>query len=419
MRAKRHHRGDFSRAAPFGWSKSNGATPLYRRFPTLDEQRGSEPALLRHLDRVEAARERPDQRHLSLLGVDLAETTAAPPSFLEDRAISPWSVVHTPGDRRARYRTVPRRSTVAWTDEFRANGRTYVLTEELLVVPKDRLVRLEPSSFAGLQLQAGPKLPVAFIRGRDRHRYRWQPVLATRPEPRPSALLAEAPVAAIFERAIYAVRLAAARSHAPQHFVSTGQMWARLTWVSLTGNSRVDRGVRYLEVADGDWIRADEAAVVERREPRGVPAGEKWIDVSIANGTLVAYEGHRPVFATLISPGANGYKRVDGKPAKWTTPTGTFRIEWKHLSTTMSPDPDRMSYHLAEVPFTQFFHLPFALHAAYWHDRFGEPKSGGCVNLSVADSRWLFQWTEPRVPAGWHAVRSGGDRGPGTWVQVR
>ena len=54
-----------------------------------------------------------------------------------------------------------------------------------------------------------------------------------------------------------------------------------------------------------------------------------------------------------------------------------------------------------------------ALHAAYWHDRFGEPKSGGCVNLSVRDAKWLFSWTEPQVPDGWHSVRSGDDRGLG------
>ncbi|MBI3205748.1 MAG: L,D-transpeptidase [Myxococcales bacterium] len=47
-------------------------------------------------------------------------------------------------------------------------------------------------------------------------------------------------------------------------------------------------------------------------------------------------------------------------------------------------------------------HMPFALHAAYWHDRFGEPKSGGCVNLSVRDAKWLFDWTAPHVPETWH-----------------
>ena len=63
--------------------------------------------------------------------------------------------------------------------------------------------------------------------------------------------------------------------------------------------------------------------------------------------------------------------------------------------------------------------MPFALHAAYWHDRFGEPKSGGCVNLSPRDAKWLFEWTEPSVPAAWHGVRSGDARGLGTLVRVR
>jgi len=76
-------------------------------------------------------------------------------------------------------------------------------------------------------------------------------------------------------------------------------------------------------------------------------------------------------------------------------------------------------YYLSEVPYTQFFHMPFALHSAYWHDRFGEPKSGGCVNLSPKDAKWLFDWTLPHVPATWHSVRSGDSRGMGTWVRVR
>ena len=418
MRAKRHHRGDFSRPVPFAWGRSFGATPRYRRLPTESEQRGTEPLLVRHLERVRLARDSSNRQHRSLLGVDLGRPKSPIPSFLLDRALSPWSIVHTPGDLRAGYDLVPRRSTVAWTDEFFAEGRSWVLTDDLLVVPKDRLERLEPSRFSGRLLDAHESLPFAFVRGGDRQKYRLVPVVSDAPAPPPAKDLLESPFAALVERAARAVLLAAARSHAPVRLTATGDSWSRLSWVSLTGQVRVERGERFLEVGGGDWIRARDAAIVEYRHPRSIPAGEKWIDVSIANGTLVAYEGERPVFATLISPGANGYRRVDGKPARWTTPPGTFRIEWKHLSTTMSPDPERESFYLSQVPYTQFFHLPFALHAVYWHDRFGEPKSGGCVNLSVSDARWLFFWTEPAGPDGWHAVRSGGDRGSGTWVHV-
>jgi hypothetical protein len=57
------------------------------------------------------------------------------------------------------------------------------------------------------------------------------------------------------------------------------------------------------------------------------------------------------------------------------------------------------------VPWTQNFSGPHALHGAYWHDDWGKLKSGGCVNVSPIDGMWLYEWTEPEVPKGWHGVR--------------
>ena len=48
---------------------------------------------------------------------------------------------------------------------------------------------------------------------------------------------------------------------------------------------------------------------------------------------------------------------------------------------------------------------PYALHTAYWHDDWGDAVSGGCVNLAPLDARYLFDFSEPRLPNGWHAVR--------------
>jgi hypothetical protein len=313
---------------------------------------------------------------------------------LSAHAVSPWADVHTPNDRRARLRFVPARSTVAVTGEFAFGDRTFLLTSDLLVVPKDRVTELEPSEFSGVHLDGErARLPLAFVRG----------------EPKPKFRFIQESV------------VPAAIGDAAGRFEATGESWPRLGWMGLTGRERTKRGTRYLETTGRDWIRAEDATVVAAQPPQGfeLAGGEKWIDVSVFRGTLVAYEGTRAVFATLISPGANGYKRIDGELARFTTPTGTFRLEWKHRSTTMTPDPERRGYTLAEVPYTQFFHMPFALHAAYWHDRFGEPKSGGCVNLSPRDAQWLFAWTDPVVPSAWHGVRSGGARGPGTWVRIR
>ncbi len=149
--------------------------------------------------------------------------------------------------------------------------------------------------------------------------------------------------------------------------------------------------------------RGDVRVARLRKRPDGVPPGARWIHFALSEQTLVAYEGDRPVYATLISSGKKPHN----------TPTGLYRIYAKHRSVTMrGPDPDKGWYYIEEVPWTQFYHHGFAVHGAYWHDRFGHTKSHGCTNLAPADARWLFQWTRPRLPTGWHAKMEV----KGTWV---
>jgi hypothetical protein len=64
-----------------------------------------------------------------------------------------------------------------------------------------------------------------------------------------------------------------------------------------------------------------------------------------------------------------------------------------------------------------YFEQSFALHGAFWHTGFGAVHSHGCVNLSPPDARFLYFWSEPRVPAGWHAAYAG-PQAPGTRVFV-
>jgi hypothetical protein len=79
---------------------------------------------------------------------------------------------------------------------------------------------------------------------------------------------------------------------------------------------------------------------------------------------------------------------------------------------------DQPSYSVATVPWTQFYKKDFALHTAYWHDRFGTPRSHGCVNLSPADARFLYFWSEPSVPPGWSMAHGVTER-PGSLIRVR
>jgi hypothetical protein len=145
------------------------------------------------------------------------------------------------------------------------------------------------------------------------------------------------------------------------------------------------------------------AAHVTRPRPAPPPddlkPGERWIDVDLERQTLVAYEGARPVFATLVSTGK--------RRRKTTTPRGEFRIWVKLLSSDMRdrerPELQRR-YGLQAVPWVQYFEGSYGLHAAFWHERFGQPMSQGCVNLSPADARTLFHFTRPKLPQGWEAI---------------
>jgi hypothetical protein len=170
----------------------------------------------------------------------------------------------------------------------------------------------------------------------------------------------------------------------------------------LTGrNKGGERGL--LETTEGAWLAAESLVIAQRREdPDGFArSGRKWIDVSIKRQLLVAYEGMRPVFATLVSTGRG---ELGDPETTLSTIRGRFMIHSKHVSGTMDGDEGSESFDLRDVPYIQYFHEGFALHGAYWHDEFGKPRSHGCVNLAPADAAWLFEWTDPVVPPDWHGA---------------
>ena len=77
------------------------------------------------------------------------------------------------------------------------------------------------------------------------------------------------------------------------------------------------------------------------------------------------------------------------------------------ITSTMSNlggDVESDRYRIEDVPYTQYFDQGIALHAAFWHERFGQLVSHGCVNLAPIDAQRVFQLLWPVVPAGWHGV---------------
>lgn len=114
-----------------------------------------------------------------------------------------------------------------------------------------------------------------------------------------------------------------------------------------------------------------------------VAEGERWIDVNLTTQQLTAYEGGNIIYTTLVSSGLSTHPTV----------TGQFRIWLRYESQTMNGYLLGYDYYLEDVPYVMYFYNDYALHGAYWHNNFGTPMSHGCVNLSISDAEWVFNFT--------------------------
>jgi lipoprotein-anchoring transpeptidase ErfK/SrfK len=181
---------------------------------------------------------------------------------------------------------------------------------------------------------------------------------------------------------------------------------------------------------NGAWLSSVDVRVARPAPlPKGVAAGEKWIDVDTGEQIVTAYEGEIPVYITMVSSGRFGSPTVKGEYRIWSkiaaiamdnTDDEKEDDEEEEAtdtdSDTAEEEPHLFSLH--DVPWTEFFKDSYALHGVYWHDAFGNRRSHGCVNLSPKDAAWFYNWTEPAIPNGFWAVYSTKNY-PGTLVRIR
>lgn len=371
-------------AYPYGYAYSLGA-PMYGRIPSPEEQQTAERFLKPVAQLPDTPR--PSAGHEELASRDVALTPAEPPPFASLDRDAPRMRGYDPGLIR---KQAPEGALLSFSRAFESSGRTFLMTTDLTFVPADRVRLFRPSQFRGVHIGKGIELPFAWTRGAARTKY---------------------------------------REDAEGKLVATDQAWPPRTAVPLTGASRRQGAHEYLETREpGLYLRDADASVIDGqgRPPFAAGPKEKWIEVSIGKGTLTLYEGTQAVFSTLASPGAGGAppsaRMTNEQLVKGShTPTGVYRITYKTRATTMTPErvPNPKKYWIADVPHTLYFRQPFAIHAAYWHEDFGQPKSAGCVNLSPLDAAHVFGWADPQVPPEWSGASSHALHGLGTRLVIR
>jgi hypothetical protein len=254
------------------------------------------------------------------------------------------------------------------------NERLALLTSGKFVKASD-LEAAEPSAFAGVELDGKAELPVGFV----------------------------------VKRGVRSFKLDGDDAKIADDL----DVHQRL---SLTGRFRSAHGEKFWALEKNRWVRNKDVTVVQARSifPDFAVEGQKWLDVSVVMGTVVAYEGKRPFFVTLLSVGRtlenakpveapqNGEVPVISAPtAAWGL--GTFEVRAKHV-TLVDADPfaARESHQLLDLPWAFELSSGRMGYAAYWHDRFGVEHGPGALELAPADAVRLWQWITPSVPEGWH-----------------
>jgi hypothetical protein len=260
--------------------------------------------------------------------------------------------------------------TVKKVGEVTHGGRLYWRTAAGALIPASSIALDQPSGFAGVTLGTDTQLPLAWAQ-------------AARTLGAPVALRARAEA-----KAAVAGRLAPRTVVAPE---------------------AEENGFVRVGGAPERWVAASDLHIARPSEPPDDLEGDgKWIDVDLDQQVLVAYRGRRPLYATLVST---------GNP-KFPTKSGVYRVWLKLDEADMSGQMgDEEAYSVGSVPWTMFFAKDLAFHTAYWHDRFGEARSHGCVNLAPRDARWLWEWAEPDMPPGWSAAHGVFER-PGTLIKI-
>jgi lipoprotein-anchoring transpeptidase ErfK/SrfK len=138
-----------------------------------------------------------------------------------------------------------------------------------------------------------------------------------------------------------------------------------------------------------------------------VPAQDKFIHVSLNEQMVRAFEGDKLVLLARASTGTQAHA----------TPDGAFQTFHKRATRHMTGgDIAAAGYDLPGVPWVLFItSYGISLHGTYWHNDYGKPHSHGCINLTPEDSKWLYRWTMPSVPASRRYLYLPGE---GTLVQI-
>ena len=160
----------------------------------------------------------------------------------------------------------------------------------------------------------------------------------------------------------------------------------------IIGSVRGDDGAIWYQTSDFYYVPSSGVFVPSQSDAF---AGRWLLATLLPTTTVVAYEGQTPVRTMLALRGIQ----------RFPTPAGIFSILRRVPNETMDsmtlgiPHNSPYGYYVRDVLYTQYFTPDGAsLHDNYWSSNFGGAGSHGCLGLSLADSKWLWDWATIGTP---------------------
>lgn len=108
----------------------------------------------------------------------------------------------------------------------------------------------------------------------------------------------------------------------------------------------------------------------------------KWIEVDVTRETATLWIGNQSIQTFLISSGR----------AATPTELGQFAIYSKKPIMTMTGTILGDYFYIPNIKWVSFFDGGEAFHGTYWHHNFGHPMSHGCINMTEADAKILYDF---------------------------
>lgn len=371
-------------AFPYSYAFSNGA-PMYSRVPTAAEAEKAERAFGAAGSFVQLAEWSAGHEELIARGEKIPGPDSVPNIFANHGRTVGGNGAYDP--KQLVWRVIPNGSMLAYAKAFEQDGRIWLVTPDLMLVPADRMRPFRRSKFHGVRVGEDVKLPIAWNRSK-----------------------------------VVVLKY----TKANDKMVPTGETIPSKTFVQINDDPIKFDKQTYIPLRNepGIFIQVTKDVTLTKQAkklPTGVNPTDKWIEAKIIPGTITAYEGMTPVFATMFSPGKGGAPIPGYDPYIHSmTKTGFFPIEWKDHVSVMSPDkewPPKKLW-ISEVPHIQYLRAPLAMHVSFWHEDFGNLKSAECLNLSPEDGLFMFGWTDPPLPEGWGGARPGDGNGKATPIVV-